>query len=116
MDIRECYDKMGGDFNDVMQRLGSESFIKRFAVKFLDDTSFQTLLDGIESKDAELAFRGAHTLKGVCANLGFAKLYEASSNLTEILRGRELVGYEEALSEVDKQYQITVEMIKALDV
>lgn len=108
MSIKECYDKMGADFDEVMQRLGSESFIKRFAVKFLDDSSYQMILDGIEAKDAELAFRGAHTLKGVCSNLGFTKL-------TEILRGRELVGYEEALAEVEKQYQITVDAIKALD-
>lgn len=115
MSIKECYDKMGADFDEVMQRIGSESFIKRFAVKFLDDSSYQMILDGIEAKDAELAFRGAHTLKGVCSNLGFTKLFEESSKLTEILRGRELVGYEEALAEVEKQYQITVDAIKALD-
>lgn len=81
MSIKECYDKMGADFDEVMQRLGSESFIKRFAVKFLDDSSYQMILDGIEAKDAELAFRGAHTLKGVCSNLGFTKLFEESSKL-----------------------------------
>ena len=27
MNIKECYDKMGADFNEVMQRLGSENFI-----------------------------------------------------------------------------------------
>ncbi len=115
MNIRECYEKMGANFDEVLQRLGSESFIQRFAVRFLDDTSFQMIKDGIAANDAELAFRGAHTLKGVCSNLGFTKLYEESSRLTEILRGRELVGYEEALEEVQKQYDITVEAIRGLD-
>lgn len=115
MTTRECYDKMGGNFDDVMQRLGSENFIRRFAVRFLDDTSFQMIKDGIASGDAELAFRGAHTLKGVCSNLGFTKLYEVSSDLTEILRNRELNGYEVAWNEVEKQYQITIEAIKELD-
>lgn len=115
MNIRECYEKMGANFDEVLQRLGSESFIRRFAVRFLDDTSFQMIKDGIAANDAELAFRGAHTLKGVCSNLGFTKLYEESSRLTEILRGRELVGYEEALEEVQKQYDITVEAIRGLD-
>lgn len=115
MNIRECYEKMGANFDEVLQRLGSESFIQRFAVRFLDDTSFQMIKDGIAENDAELAFRGAHTLKGVCSNLGFTKLYEESSRLTEILRGRELVGYEEALEEVQKQYDITVEAIRGLD-
>ena len=34
MDIKECYQKMGGDFDDVMQRLGNESFIQRFVIRF----------------------------------------------------------------------------------
>ena len=58
MDIKECYRKMGGNFDDVMQRLGNESFIQRFVIRFLDDPSFQMIKDGIEKKDAELAFRG----------------------------------------------------------
>ena len=55
MDIKECYRKMGGNFDDVMQRLGNESFIQRFVIRFLDDPSFQMIKDGIEKKDAELA-------------------------------------------------------------
>ena len=115
MDIKECYQKMDGDFEDVMQRLGSESFIRRFVIRFLSDTSFQMIKDGIESQDAELAFRGAHTLKGVCSNLGFKKLCDLSSQLTEILRGRELKGYEEMFAQVEKQYQITVDAIRELE-
>ena len=34
MDIKECYRKMGGNFDDVMQRLGNESFIQRFVIRF----------------------------------------------------------------------------------
>ncbi len=48
MDIKECYRKMGGNFDDVMQRLGNESFIQRFVIRFLDDPSFQMIKDGIE--------------------------------------------------------------------
>ena len=50
-----------------------------------------------------------------CKPILTISLFEESSKLTEILRGRELVGYEEALAEVEKQYQITVDAIKALD-
>lgn len=64
MDIKECYRKMGGNFDDVMQRLGNESFIQRFVIRFLDDPSFQMIKDGIEKKDAELAFRGGTYIKG----------------------------------------------------
>lgn len=114
MDIKECYQAFGGDFDNVLERLGSEGFIKRMLLRFPDDKSYQMIVDGIESGDAELAFRGAHTLKGVCANLDFTKLCEYSSELTECLRGRTLKGYEEALSDVTRQYQITIDAIKEL--
>nr|WP_288555336.1 Hpt domain-containing protein [uncultured Mediterraneibacter sp.] len=114
MNIQECYQEMGGNYQDVIGRLGSEAFVEKFARRFLDDKSFQMIKDGIETQDAELAFRGAHTLKGVCINLGFQALYEVSRELTEILRGRELVGYEEALEKVQEQYDRTIGAIQKL--
>ena len=43
MTIRECYESVGSDFDDVLGRLGSENLIRRFAVKFLDDKTFEEL-------------------------------------------------------------------------
>ena len=114
MTVQECYELAGADYRDAMERLGSEAFVEKFARRFLDDKSFQMIKDGIETQDAELAFRGAHTLKGVCINLGFQALYEVSRELTEILRGRELVGYEEALEKVQEQYDRTIGAIQKL--
>lgn len=54
MDIKECYRKMGGNFDDVMQRLGNESFIQRFVIRFLDDPSFQMIRE-LEGYEAVLA-------------------------------------------------------------
>lgn len=88
MTIKECYEKVGSDYDGVLKRLGSEALVKRFAVKFLNDPSFQELTDGLAAQDGEKAFRAAHTLKGVCLNLGFTELYKVSAELTEVLRGR----------------------------
>jgi len=38
------------------------------------------------------AFRAAHTLKGVCQNLGFTNLYQPTCDLTEVLRTGTLEG------------------------
>ena len=40
MTIKECYEKVGSDYDGVLKRLGSEALVKRFAVKFLNDPSF----------------------------------------------------------------------------
>lgn len=69
MTIKECYEKVGSDYDGVLKRLGSEALVKRFAVKFLNDPSFQELTDGLAAQDGEKAFRAAHTLKGVCRTL-----------------------------------------------
>ena len=86
MTVRESYEKIGSNFDEVLRRLGSEALVKRFALKFLNDTSFQDLKDALVKKDGETAFRAAHTLKGVCLNLGFDRLYEVSAELTEKLK------------------------------
>ena len=41
MTVKECYEKVGSDYDGVLKRLGSEALVKRFAVKFLNDPSFQ---------------------------------------------------------------------------
>ena len=63
MTIRECYDELGSDFDKVLSRLVSEALVKKFALKFLDDPSFGQLKTALTDKDAETAFRMAHTLK-----------------------------------------------------
>lgn len=71
MTIQECYKKMGADYQEVLGRLHNEAMIGKFVRMFLQDDSFQILEDGLRRGDVKEAFRGAHTLKGVCQNLGF---------------------------------------------
>ena len=115
MTIRECYGELGLDFDAVLSRLVNEKLVQKFALKFLDDPSFQNLKDALDSKDVETAFRAAHTLKGVCLNLGFDNLYKASFDITEKLRGRDTEGCEELFAKVEKQYNKTAEAIRMLE-
>ena len=115
MTIRECYGELGLDFDAVLSRLVNEKLVQKFALKFLDDPSFQNLKDALYSKDVETAFRAAHTLKGVCLNLGFDNLYKASFDITEKLRGRDTEGCEELLAKVEEQYNNTVDAIHMME-
>ena len=62
----------------------------------------------------EKAFRAAHTLKGVCLNLGFTELYKVSAELTEVLRGRETAGSDELYAQVKEQYTTLTDAIREL--
>ena len=92
MTIQECYKKMGADYQEVLGRLYNEAMICKFVRMFLQDDSFQILEEALRRGDVKEAFRGAHTLKGVCQNLGFSNLYEPTYTLTETLRAGQLEG------------------------
>ena len=51
MTVKECYEQIGSDYAGVLKRLGSEALVKRFALKFLKDPSYQELKDALIKKD-----------------------------------------------------------------
>ena len=89
--------------------------MKRFALKFLKDPSYSELREALELRDAERAFRAAHTLKGVCLNLGFDRLYEISAAMTEDLRGRDINGGDRLFPELTKCYEQLTDVIRELE-
>ena len=116
MTIQDCYRELGGDFAQVEKRLPSVSLIKRFIAKFPNDGSFAELCRAMEDGQRETAFRAAHTLKGVCANLGFDRLFASASKLTELLRPEtDTIPAEAALllEDVRRDYEQTTGVIRS---
>ena len=116
MTVRECYDAMGGNYDEVLSRLRDDARIAKFLGKILADPSYELLAASMSSGNAEEAFRAAHTIKGICLNLAVTKLYASSNALTEALRGKtEITDKAHKLLEaVTTDYQATVESIKRL--
>ena len=115
MSLQECYKALEGDYEGVASRLRSEKMIKKFVLKFLNDASYQGLLTALEEKNGEEAFRAAHTIKGVCQNLGFTKLGDSSSRLTDTLRSGSMDGVEKLVEKVKGDYEQTVNAIRILE-
>ena len=113
MTINECYIALGGNYDDVLGRLRSERLIQKFVLKFLDDKSFETLCSSMQEENLEEAFRAAHTIKGTCLNLGFTKLGNSSSEITEALRSGDMSGAKDLMEQVRRDYQQTVDAIHA---
>ena len=106
MNLRECYETIGGDYDEVLGRLCSERLVQKFVLKFL-------LWDSMESGDRETAFRAAHTIKGICQNLAFTRLYESDHQLTEALRAGEMEQASVLIEKVKEDYEHTVAAIRA---
>lgn len=103
MTLQELYQIIQGDYQDVKMRLRSEERIQKFLIFFLKDESFSIFMKGMEEEDYETAFRGIHTLKGVCMNLGLHTLKEQASFMTELLREHHI---EETKAQIETLQQV----------
>lgn len=86
MTIKECYEALGGDYSEVLERMADPQMVEKFIALFLKDNSFDNLCTGIADEKRMESFCAAHTLKGVCQNLGLGDLLVPVDKLTEILR------------------------------
>ena len=113
MTIQECYHALEGDYAEVLCRLYREELVKKFTAMFLSDKSFKLLEDSMASENFEEAFRAAHTLKGVCQNLSFTKLFHSSHEITEALRMKDFDHARALLPRVEMDYAQTFSAVQA---
>lgn len=112
MGLLENLKEFGVDVDGAVARfVGKKDLYIKFLVKFLQDTSFDGLRDSIEKQEYPQAFEYAHSLKGVCGNLNLSPLTEQVSELTEILRNKEILTEEEQ----KKVQDILPEMVRSYD-
>lgn len=113
MTLREAYESIQGDFDGLVGRVMGEARAERFSMKFLNDQSYAQLMEALGQEDYENAFRAAHTLKGVCANLGFSKLQDVASELTEALRGGAKPENQSLIDQTTDEYERTINVLNA---
>ena len=113
--LREFFASVGSDADDVIMRLGGNpDLVVRFVTKFLSDGSFSSLKSSLDAGDRDTAFRAAHTLKGVSGTLGFQRLYEKATSVTELLRGGDVDAAKTALPALETEYCLVMEALKNL--
>ncbi len=115
MNIQECYETMGANYDDILSRLRNPSLITKLVKKFEADENYKVLETSLQEKNVDAAFRAAHTLKGVCLNLGFTQLTKDTVAITEILRSGSLEGTQELFEKIKPIYEKTVKTIRELD-
>lgn len=113
MTVKECYEQMNGDYQGMLERVGTDSLVERFMLKYLDEKSMGLLREAVESGDIDESFKAAHTLKGVVANLAFTELLSAVSELTEQLRPGTEVANADLMQRVEEEYKLVIDTINA---
>ena len=115
MTIKECYEFVGGSYEEVLGRLMKEERVVKYLGKFKADPSYQEMLDAYEKQDWEALFRASHTLKGVCYNLSLTALGDAGSAVCESVRPgvAPTIDIAPLIEEAKAQYARTIEGIEA---
>lgn len=90
MKLQEFYESIGANYETVLNRLPNEKLIFKYLNLFCKDPTFNDLNEAIQVKDKEVAFRSAHTLKGLALNLELTSILPAVKQLTETLRNSEV--------------------------
>ena len=96
--------KYGADTEDALKRcMGNEAFYFKLIKMAAADENFARLDAALENKDVKEGFEAAHALKGVAGNLGLTPIFEASSELTELLRPLSPCDFEEQVLKVREE-------------
>ena len=112
MDLRDCYNSFGGDFDEVLGRLRREQTVRKFVYKFLDDKSFDLFEAAMRDRDYGEAIRAVHTLKGICQNLSFGRLYASSSLMTNALKENDWDKAIDMMPKLSEDYYETINVIR----
>ena len=112
--IEEFYKKINGNYEVALSRMQNDERIKKYLNFFLMDESYKGLEDGMNSNDVEVAFRGAHTLKGVCQNMAFTALSIATEQITEELRAKDMEKAKVSFKKVEEEYKKVIDEIRKI--
>ncbi len=114
---KESLERIGVNIEKTLARfMNKEEMFMRFVGKFLDEDSFHKLSAAVREKDYEEAFKHAHTLKGVSANLGLTNVFECAGAVTDELREApyDEDAIENIMTDLSEKYKKTVEVIEKL--
>ncbi len=111
--LEKFYKSVGSDVQEVVARLGgAAALVERFLTKFKSDESFNKLHDALENGAVKDAFREAHTLKGLCANLSLQNLFEQARDITELLREENLEAAKQSFPALEREYIHVLDAMK----
>lgn len=96
-EVLDILKENGADVDNSLKRfMGNRGLYEKFLLKFPGDQNMSGLRECMKNQNYEEAFKFVHTLKGVSANLGLNPIQNLSSQMTELMRGKQA-------DEIDKE-------------
>jgi len=116
MTLKECYEMMGGDYEEVIDRLPREASIVKYLKKYVDSNEFDKMLEAYNNKDYKCLFEETHNIKGMSANLSISVLGKTVSEICEAVRnGDPQIDLEPIIERAKEEYAIVVAAVGQLE-
>ncbi len=116
MTVKELYDTLDENYEEVHSRLDNDEWIAKYLKKFQDGDYKLTMNRAINEGDWVEGFKMAHSIKGLALNLGLGRLADCSVVLAEELRvgapKKDITGM---LLDLNHEYDRVMEQIKKLE-
>ena len=117
MTVKEFYENIGGSYQNALNTMMMDDFIKKMLTKFLQSDSISNLFMAFEQKDFQKVFAAAHSLKGVLGNLALDPLYNKVIPIVEKTRNaneNSNVDLESEMNDFRNEYNLVVVQLKKL--
>ncbi len=117
MTLEEFYNKVGGDYADVCERLGGPEVVGPIVKMLETDRHYDRCKQGLMAGDMSTAFCAVHALKGICMNLDIRNLQQTASALTDLLRSNtpDMDKVPAAFGALQSSYLDTLDVLKELE-
>lgn len=104
--LKHKLEEYGADIDSAIRRfMGNEAMYAKYLGKFLNDKNFTGLKESVAAKDYGEAYKYAHAMKGVTANIGLTPLYDITAGMSDILRKNEETVDEAAICQMTEELE-----------
>lgn len=116
MKLEELKGKIDIDVEGSLSRFaGMEKMYIKFLKKLPEDGNYEKLKEAVEKKETDNIEVYAHTLKGICGNLGLTYLYEKSTQIVAAVREDRAQEIPGLMNELSEEMEKAAELIRKLD-
>jgi len=117
MTLRQLYEKIDGSYEQALKVMRVDKLIDKHIRRFPTGVTAEALVAAGNTMDPTALFESAHAMKGVCANLGLIKLYEAAFEIAEEFRPGKTRKFDDEqvkqkIAAIEAQYEKTVAGIR----
>lgn len=116
MELRQLYESIGTNYQDVLARFCNDAeMLGTFVKSFAGDCTYQELTAVVNGADYKEIESKAHVLKGVAANLGFERLQAACSEVVLCVRENRNEEACDKFHRVEEEYAKVMEGLRMLE-